>query len=237
TQHAQPLGVGGHDAVLDAVVYHFDEVAGAIWPAMQITLLGAATNFFTPRRAWDVTHAWGQTGKDGIEVLDHRLFAANHHAVASLQTPDATTRSHVYVVDALRREFPGAPDIVNVIGIASIDQHVLCLEMGQEIRDRVVHDRRGNHQPDHPRFRELLDKVHERGGPNRFVLDQLVHDLRRPVEDHALMTCLEKPPCHIRTHASQTNHADLHSVFLLCNSCSDSFTSCSSSPCQCQAMA
>src|SRR5215470_18418009 len=31
TQHAQPLSVGGHDAVLDAVVYHFDEVAGTIW--------------------------------------------------------------------------------------------------------------------------------------------------------------------------------------------------------------
>src|SRR5262252_3444634 len=92
TQHAQPLGVVGHDAVLDAVVYHFDEVAGAIWPAMQITLLGGASNFFPPRRAWDVTHAWGQTGKDGIEVLDHLLFAANHHAVAPLQTPDATTR-------------------------------------------------------------------------------------------------------------------------------------------------
>src|SRR5215471_21144375 len=27
TQHAEPLGVGGHDAILDAVVNHFDEVA------------------------------------------------------------------------------------------------------------------------------------------------------------------------------------------------------------------
>jgi hypothetical protein len=41
-------------------------------------------------------------------------------------------------VDALRREFLGAPEIVNVIGIASIDQNVLCLKMGQEIRDSVV---------------------------------------------------------------------------------------------------
>ena len=89
--------------------------------------------------------------------------------------------------------------------------------MGQEVGDPVVHDRRGHHQPDRPRLRELLDKVHERGGANRFVLDQLLHDVRRPVEDHALMTSLEKPPRHVRAHASETNHADLHSVFLLQN--------------------
>src|SRR4030095_14587853 len=38
------------------------------------------------------------------------------------------------------------------------------------------------------------------------------------------MTSLEKPPCHICTHASKTNHADLHSVFLLRNRCEDSYT-------------
>src|SRR5262249_18191640 len=84
TQHAQPLGVGGHDAVLDAVVHHFDEMAGAIGSAVQVTLLSGASNLFPPRRARDVAHAWGQTGKDGIEVLDYFLLAANHHAVASL---------------------------------------------------------------------------------------------------------------------------------------------------------
>jgi hypothetical protein len=44
-----------------------------------------------------------------------------------------------------------------------------------------------------------------------------VHDVRRPVEDYALMASLEKPPRHVRAHASETNHADLHSVFLLQN--------------------
>src|SRR5262245_26134684 len=233
TQHAQPLGVGGHDAVLNTVVHHFDEVAGAVWPTMQITLLSGASGLFPPRRARDVAHAWGQTGKDGIEVLDHLLLAANHHAVTALQSPDATTRAHVHIVDALRREFLGAPQIVNVIGIATVDEDIVALKMGQEIRDRVVHDRCGNHQPDHPWLRELRDKVHERGGPHRLFLDQLVHDVRRPVEDHTLMTSLEKPPCHIRTHASKTNHADLHSVFLLRNRCEDSYTSRSSSPRSC----
>src|SRR6266446_2469505 len=50
TQHAQPFGVRGHNAILDAVVNHFDKVAGAVWPAMQIPLLSGAFGLFSPRR-------------------------------------------------------------------------------------------------------------------------------------------------------------------------------------------
>src|ERR1041384_1517586 len=78
-QHAQPLGISGHDAVLDPVVHHFDEVASAVWSAMQIPLLGGASDLFTSRRARYVAHAWSQRRKDGIEVLDDLLLAANHH--------------------------------------------------------------------------------------------------------------------------------------------------------------
>ena len=49
-QDAQPLGVGGHDAVLDAVVHHLDEVAGAVGPAVQVALLGGAADRLASRR-------------------------------------------------------------------------------------------------------------------------------------------------------------------------------------------
>src|SRR2546428_2126725 len=223
TQHAQPLGVRGHEAVLDPVVHHFDEVAGAVWPAMEIPLLGGASGLFTPRRARYVAHAWSQRGKDWIEVFDYLLLATNHHAVPALQSPDATARSHIYIMDSLRREFLGAPDIVNVIGIAAVDQHVLCLKMGQEIGDSFVHHRRRNHQPDRPRLGELLYEVAQRGGANCLLFRQLRHRFRRHVEDHALMAAVEKPPRHVRAHSSKTNHADLHRVFLLRNRFSDSY--------------
>ena len=42
-------------------------------------------------------------------------FAADHHAVAALQAPDAAARAHVHVVDALRGEFLGAADVVDVV--------------------------------------------------------------------------------------------------------------------------
>src|SRR5881409_1085061 len=173
---------------------HFDEVTGAVWPAMQVSLLGGASGLFTPGRARYVACAWSQGCKDWIELLDNLLLAADHHAVTSLQSPDAAARSHVHVVDSLRREFLGAPDIVNVIGIAAVDQNVLCLKMGQKIRNSFVHDRRGNHQPDRARLREFLYEVAQRGGANGLIFRQLRDRLRRSIEHHALMASVEKPP-------------------------------------------
>jgi len=35
-ENREPLGIGGHQAVLDPVMNHLDENAGAVWPAMQM---------------------------------------------------------------------------------------------------------------------------------------------------------------------------------------------------------
>src|SRR6185369_8055714 len=59
-QDTQPLGIGSHDAVLDAIVYHLDEVAGTIRTAVQVPLLGGASDFVSPRGARDVTDARSQ---------------------------------------------------------------------------------------------------------------------------------------------------------------------------------
>src|SRR5258705_314916 len=58
-QHRQALSIGRHDSVLDAVVNHLDEVAGAVWSAMVWSTTAAGTmshtalgfaSFFT--RSW-----------------------------------------------------------------------------------------------------------------------------------------------------------------------------------------
>ena len=41
-QDGEALGIGGHDAVLDAVVHHLDEVTGAVGAAVQIAVFGGA---------------------------------------------------------------------------------------------------------------------------------------------------------------------------------------------------
>ena len=47
-EDAQPLGIGRHHAVFDAVMHHLDEMAGAVRSAMQIALLGCAVPFSRP---------------------------------------------------------------------------------------------------------------------------------------------------------------------------------------------
>ena len=100
-QDGQPLGVGGHDAVLDAVVDHFGEVAGAVGPAVQVALLGGAVDTLAPRGARDVARPGGQRPEHRIEVLHGLIRAADHQAVAALQAPDTAARPDVYIMELL----------------------------------------------------------------------------------------------------------------------------------------
>ena len=61
-------------------------------------------------------------------MLDGRRFAANHHAVAALEPPDAAARPDVHVVDALGGELLRAPDVVDVVRIATVDQDIARLD-------------------------------------------------------------------------------------------------------------
>src|SRR5215471_19609512 len=70
-EHAQPLRVGSHDPVLDAVVNHLHEMAGAVGAAMEIPLLRGAADLVTARGAIDVARTGSEASKDGIEVLHH----------------------------------------------------------------------------------------------------------------------------------------------------------------------
>src|SRR5438046_10581349 len=96
-QNAHSLRVSGHDAVLDAIVDHLDEVPGAVSPAMQVTELGGAADILAPGRARDVSRTRGERREDGIKMPHGRLRLATRHAVPALQAPPATTRaSHHY---------------------------------------------------------------------------------------------------------------------------------------------
>src|SRR5208282_1764422 len=53
-QDIQPLSVGSHEAVLDAVVYHLDEVAAAIGSAMEIAILGSSAELVSAGSAVNV---------------------------------------------------------------------------------------------------------------------------------------------------------------------------------------
>src|SRR6516162_5356373 len=94
-QNVEPLRVRGHQPVLDAVVHHLHEVAGAGRSAVEVSLFGCARGLVASLGTRKVTAPGGERLKDGVEVPGYVLRAADHHAVAALEPPDAAAGAHV----------------------------------------------------------------------------------------------------------------------------------------------
>src|SRR5205823_647368 len=131
---------------------------------VKITFLGGAGGFFAARSARDVAAAGGERLENWIEVLDDFFFAANHLAVAAIKAPDAATGANVAIVNTFRAEFFGTANIVNVIGIAAVDDDVVLFKLGDEIVESCVDNSRGDHQPDGAWLCEFFHKIVKRAG-------------------------------------------------------------------------
>ncbi len=135
-------------------------------------------------------------------MLNDSVFAADHHAIAALQTPHTAAGAYIDVVNLLRRKLLGSANVVNVVGVAAVDKNVFRFEKRCEAGDRFVHHRCRYHQPNNPRFPQLLDEVLERRRSHRFFADQFFNYFWRPVEDHAFMVSCNKASNHIGAHSS-----------------------------------
>ena len=140
-------------------------------------------------------------------MLDGSGRAANHQTVTSLQPPNTAAGANIDILDSLRRELLSTPDVINVIGIAAVDQNVAGFEIGRNAGNGFVHDRCGNHQPDGARFGELAYQVLERRGTHGTMLHQLLNSLRGPVEHDAGMTVIQQTLHHVGAHSPQTYHS------------------------------
>ena len=210
TQDSHALRVGRHEAVLNPVVHHLDEVPGAVRPAVKVALLGGTAGSFATWGARDVADARCERHEQRIEVLDDRRFTADHHAVAALEPPDASARAYVHVVDAPGRQLPGAPDVVDVIRIATVDHDVVFLEQRHQILDGRVDDCRRDHQPDDARLTELLHQLGERRRSLSAGRCELLHRAGIAVVHDAGVVIAQETAHHIRAHPAETDHSELH---------------------------
>ncbi len=218
-QNAQPLGVGGHEAVLDAVVNHLDEMAGAVRTAVQIALLGGAVQLLASRSARRVARARRQRREDRIEMLDHVLFAADHHAVAALQAPDAAARPHIHVVDSLCRKFLGAPDVIHVIGIAAVDEDVSGSRCGRSSAMVSSTAAAGTISQIARGFSSFATKSWSEELPVAFSCTRSLTAFGDLSNTTHSMASFEEPAHHVCSHPSKTNHSELHELLLrLCQS-------------------
>src|SRR6185312_6648153 len=111
---------GLHEAVLNAVVHHLHEVAGAHRAAMQPAILRGALLAFAAGSWWNAAAAGRQRLPDGRQPLDRLGLAADHQAVAAVEAPHAAAGAGVDVEDAFLRQRAGAPHVVLVVGIAAV---------------------------------------------------------------------------------------------------------------------
>src|ERR1700684_16512 len=109
-------------------MHHLDEVPGARWTGVNVAALGTGIAFRAARCPWDITEPRSQRREDRVEVINSSLRTSDHHAIAALDTPDATGRAAINVADALHREFFGVADIVLVKGIATVDDNVVPVQ-------------------------------------------------------------------------------------------------------------
>ncbi len=101
-QNVEAFGVGGHQAVFDAVVNHLYEVPTAAWPAVEIAFFGRAGGFFAARSARGGAAAGGERFENWVEVLDDFFFTANHLTVTAIESPNAAAGADVAIVNVFR---------------------------------------------------------------------------------------------------------------------------------------
>ena len=65
--------------------------------------------------------------EDRVEAIDHRLVAADHHAIATVDSPDAAAGADVDIMNAAFLQRLAAPYVVLPERVAAIDDDVAGL--------------------------------------------------------------------------------------------------------------
>src|SRR6478672_8404344 len=98
-QNTKTFRIRGHDSILDPVMDHLHEMAGAVRPAMQIALFGRPAKFVAAWRARHFATARCERGENRVETLNYLCVATDHHAITTFQAPDAATGSDIDIVN------------------------------------------------------------------------------------------------------------------------------------------
>src|SRR5262249_40096632 len=183
--------------------------AGAVVPAVEVALLRGAADLLPAGRAIHRPTARRQRLEDRIEPLDGRLGPADHQAVAALETPHAAAGSGVDGVDPAPGQRLPAPDVVDVVRVAAVDDRVTLGELGPELLERRVDHAGRHHEPHGTGCLEAGDEVVEGGRPGRLLLGEGLDRLRVVVVHHALVAVLDEPAHHVGAPPTQTGHSQV----------------------------
>src|ERR1700680_3518241 len=95
---------------------------------VNVTMLGCPAQFLPAGSSRNVAQARRQSFEDGIQTIERLFRAADHHAVAAFQTPDAAAGANVNVMDSSLFQFLRPPDVIFVIRVAAVNDDVACFK-------------------------------------------------------------------------------------------------------------
>src|SRR5579871_1130393 len=209
-QDIETLSIGLHKAVFDPVMHHLDEMARTGRSGVDIAALDTRIAAVSARGSRHVALTRSEGGKDRIEAVDYVLLAADHHAVAALQTPHAATCSNIDVVQAAFTERSGAANIVLPEGIAAVDDDIIRLEHEAKLADRVFGDFTGRqHQPDRAGPAQLAHEIFQPSGWNCPFVGQSHNGLRHPIVHDHFMAMPYQAARDVAAHSPKSDNADL----------------------------
>src|SRR5207245_7591921 len=137
--------------------------------------------------------------------------AADHHAVAVLESPDAARDADVEEAETHRAVFFGPPHRIAEVAVAAVDEHVTGRsEAGELIHGVIGRVAGGHHRPEDARGLHLLHHVLDRARRHSAVLRGLLHRLGAAVpRDHAMLAPCEARD-HVPAHATEAIETDFH---------------------------
>jgi hypothetical protein len=119
------------------------------------------------RRAFGRFHPGAIVAKIGSRRCTDLVLAADHQAEPAIEPEHAAARPTSTKCTPLLGVPLGAVDVVPVVRVPAVDHDVAGLhQVGQRV-GRLLGERGRHHHPRRPWFRELVDEVLERPGPDR----------------------------------------------------------------------
>jgi len=138
--------------------------------SMQAGMIGLGrTPPVTARCRWSVALAGGEGGEERVEKLHDVGLSADHQAVAALEAPHTPARATVDVVEPACRNALRPLDVVPVVRVTSIDDHVPRRQIRYERFEGVVDRGGGHHEPHDARLGESARELAQRRAPDRSV--------------------------------------------------------------------
>src|SRR5262249_54165209 len=121
-----------HQTIFDAIVNHLDEVPGPGRSAVQVAIFRGARSFFPTGRPLHASSSGSQRPEDRVKPLYGLGLTADHQSIAALQAPHSTAHALVEEVNAHRLHCLRAPNVIDIIGVSSIDDDVVSLHAARE---------------------------------------------------------------------------------------------------------